>query len=95
MKLISTLPILLLTLGTTIAEELSATDLLKRIDQEKPIKLTNTTINGNLDFTQLERKTRGGSYGGRVGRVKEFFTKLRAPLMLEHCTINGDLITYS
>lgn len=73
---------------------ITAADLLKQIDEERPLRISEATITGDLDFTRLKRKTRGGSYGGRVGQVKEFFTKLRAPLVLEDCVIEGGIITF-
>ena len=76
------------------ADTVSAIDLLKRIDGEKPIELKGVSISGDLDFTKLSKKYRGGAYGGRVGRVKEYYTKLRAPLVLEDSTINGAIITF-
>ncbi|MGK0184912.1 MAG: hypothetical protein ACI9R3_000686 [Verrucomicrobiales bacterium] len=80
--------------GTIQAETITAADLLQRIDGEKPVRIASATITGDLDFTRLKRKTRGGSYGGRVGQVKEFFTKLKAPLLLEDCVIEGGIITF-
>ena len=50
----------------------------------EPIELKGKTIVGDLDFTRLQKKYRGGSYGVRRGVVKEFFTKLRAPLVLRN-----------
>ncbi len=71
-----------------------ATDVLIRIDTEEPITIKGATIQGDLDFTQLRRKVPGGSYGLRVGMVKEFYTKLKAPLVLEDCVIDGSIITF-
>ena len=86
-----------LTLATSsmaALESMPASDVLLRIDTEAPITIQNATIQGDLDFTQLRRKTPGGSYGGRVGMVKEFYTKLKAPLVLEDCVIDGSIITF-
>lgn len=84
-----------LTMTASLAkEQIPATDVLIRIDTEEPITIKNASIQGDLDFTQLRKKTPGGSYGGRVGMVKEFFTKLKAPLTLEDCVIEGGIITF-
>jgi len=84
----------LTTISGFALESIPAADLLIRIDTEEPVTIKNATIQGDLDFTQLRRKTPGGSYGGRVGVVKEYYTKLRAPLVLEDCVIDGSLITF-
>ncbi len=84
----------LATASVTAKDVIPASDVLLRIDTEEPITIKNATIQGDLDFTQLRRKTPGGSYGGRVGVVKEFYTKLRAPLVLENCVIEGSVITF-
>jgi hypothetical protein len=92
---LSVLAALALTMSSTSAlESMSAADVLLRIDTEEPITIKKATILGDLDFTQLRRKTPGGSYGGRVGVVKEYYTKLKAPLILEDCIIDGSLITF-
>lgn len=80
--------------GMCASTRMPASDVLLRIDTEEPVTIQNAHIEGDLDFTQLKKKTPGGSYGARVGMVKEFYTKLRAPLTLENCVIEGDIITF-
>lgn len=80
--------------GMAEAPRMPASDVLLRIDTEEPITIQGAHIEGDLDFTQLNKKTPGGSYGARVGMVKEFYTKLRAPLTLEDCVIEGGIITF-
>ncbi len=92
---LSILAALALTTGSISAvETMPAADVLLRIDTEELVTIKNAMIQGDLDFTQLRRKTPGGSYGGRVGVVKEYYTKLKAPLILEDCVIDGSLITF-
>ena len=74
---------------------LTADELLERIDKKEHVELEGVTITGDVNFEKLEKKYRGGSYGVRKGVVKEFFTKLRAPLILKNCRIEGEFITYS
>lgn len=74
---------------------ISAEEVLERINRGKAVELDGVTIVGDLNFEKLEKKYRGGSYGVRKGVVKEYFTKLRAPLVLKNCRIKGEVITYS
>lgn len=73
----------------------TAESILQRINAQEHVELEGVTITGDLDFTTLEKKFRGGSYGIRKGMVKEFFTKLSAPLVLRNCRIEGEIITYT
>lgn len=75
--------------------QLSAAVILKKIDREEKVELTGATISGDLDLTQLSKKYKGGSYGVRRGLVKEFYTKVKAPLILKNCTLDGSIVTRS
>ncbi|MEO1260279.1 MAG: hypothetical protein AAFZ15_15900 [Bacteroidota bacterium] len=76
-------------------ERIAATDILDKINKAQPVEISNKTIVGDLDFTTLKKKFRGGSYGVRKGVVKEYFTKLLAPMTLKNCIIEGEIITFS
>ncbi len=75
--------------------KISADAILQKIDREEAVEITDAVITGDLDFTKLEKKYKGGSYGVRVGMVKEFYGKLKSPLVLKNCTVKGDVITRS
>lgn len=85
----------LLTFNTSAQEVVQASDILQMVNKKEKVELEGVTIKGDLDFTSLNKKFRGGSYGVRKGVVKEYFTKLLAPLILKNCTIEGDIITFS
>ena len=85
----------LMAFNVSAQEVIQASDILQKINKKEKVELEGVTIKGDLDFTSLNKKFRGGSYGVWRGVVKEFFTKLLAPLILKNCTMEGDIITFS
>lgn len=83
------------TRATGQPETVSAEALLRRINAEESVRIHGKRIVGDLDFTALDNKYPGGSYGVRIGRVREIFTKLKSPLHLEDCVIDGAIITFT
>lgn len=95
-RFLATLALTFTTHGFLWAEQAptKAQALLEKIDRGQPLKLKNAQITGDLDFTQLRDKRAGGSYGGRVGRVKEFYTQVNVPLVFENCEFTGSIVTF-
>ncbi|MEZ4959928.1 MAG: pentapeptide repeat-containing protein [Saprospiraceae bacterium] len=83
------------SMGAFAQNTISAAAILEKINRVEKVELDGAIITGDLDFTQLDKKYKGGSYGVRHGFVKEFYTKLQAPLILKNCTLQGAIITRS
>ncbi|MEZ4957005.1 MAG: pentapeptide repeat-containing protein [Saprospiraceae bacterium] len=76
-------------------QAINASEIIDQINKMEPVEITGKTIVGDLDFSRLDKQFRGGSYGVRNGVVKEFYSKLHAPLQLKDCVIKGAIITFS
>jgi hypothetical protein len=68
---------------------------MKEINDGKPIQYENVTIRGDFDFTLIQNKSKGGSYGIRGGVAKEYIGKVTAPVMFKNCVFLGEVITFS
>lgn len=81
--------------GKTQSQTIRASEIIAQINKKEPVTISGKTIVGDLDFSRLDKQFRGGSYGVRNGMVKEFYSKLQAPLQLKDCVIKGAVITFS
>ena len=71
----------------------SPAQILQMINRQEAVTLEGATITGTLDFTLLEKQHPSGSYGVRNGQVKRFTAKVKQPLVLKNCTIQGGIRT--
>ncbi len=79
---------------THIAQtHIQADIIMKEISKGNRVDYENLTIRGNLDFTLITNKSRGGSYGVRDGVVREYIGKVTAPVTFTNCTFLGEVIT--
>ena len=73
-KTITVFLVLFLCIGfsfTHIAQtHVQADVVMEEISKGEPVSYENLTIRGNLDFTLINNKSRGGSYGVRNGIVR-------------------------
>jgi hypothetical protein len=68
---------------------------MKEINDGKSIEYENVTIRGDFDFTLIQKKSKGGSYGIRGGVAKEYIGKVTAPVMFKNCVFLGEVITFN
>jgi hypothetical protein len=72
-----------------------ADDIIQQINNKETVQISDAVINGDLDFTQMKKKYKGGRYGIRGGIAQEYFTRIEAPLTFANCVFTGDIITRS
>ena len=73
----------------------NAQDILQLVSEGASVKIANATIVGDLDFTKVKKKFKGGSYGVRGGIAQEYFTRVTAPITFTSCEFLGAVLTKS
>lgn len=68
--------------------------IIQEINDGKSVQYENVTIRGDFDFTLIQKKSKGGSYGIRGGVAKEYIGKVMAPVTFINCTFLGEIITF-
>ncbi|MFC1724777.1 pentapeptide repeat-containing protein [candidate division KSB1 bacterium] len=87
--------------------QVNAVDIIKQINNGKPVHYENIEIKGDLDFTQLKDTSFGKDEVSSSGRlengvrnwrnfinVKKYFN-IRQPLFFKNCTFTGKIKAYS
>lgn len=86
---------MVITVAGRAQTTISAGALLAQIERGESVNLEGAIITGDLDFTQLNNKKKGGSYGIRNGAVREYIAQVTAPITLTNCTLQGRIRTRS
>lgn len=70
---------------------LDASDVVRKIDDKRPIEIRDATIRGTLDFTELanQQRVRNSKMSN-----EEYKSRVEVPLTFRNCTFKGDVIAY-
>lgn len=72
------------------AQTITAEKILEMVNAQQEINLTNTTIEGDLDFTQLDNKREENTGGDR----QAFRSTVDVPLSFTGCTFTGKVLGF-
>lgn len=70
---------------------LDANEILRKIDDKRPIDVRNAVIRGTLDFTELANQQR---VKNSKMSSEEYKSRVEVPLTFRNCTFKGDVIAY-
>ena len=70
---------------------LDANDILRKIDDKRPIEVRDAVIRGTLDFTELANQQRVKN--SKMSN-EEYKSRVEVPLTFRNCTFKGDVIAY-
>jgi uncharacterized protein YjbI with pentapeptide repeats len=76
--------------GYLNAQSVSASEVIDMVNSGKNVELSNVTIEGNLDFTQLDNMRETNTGGDR----KSFRSTVKVNLSFSGCTFTGRIMGY-
>ncbi|GAB3175341.1 pentapeptide repeat-containing protein [Telluribacter humicola] len=81
----------MLAVSATAQSTLSAKEIIQNVDRKYAVEVSNKTIEGDLDLTDLsnkELKKRGNM------DTREYKSRVEVPLTFRNCTFKGDVLAY-
>ena len=82
--------LLLNATGASAQSTVSAEDIVQKINRKQSVSLSNATIRGTLDLTELSNKKVKKNRGGN----EEYKSTVEVPLTFRNCRFRGDVIAY-
>ena len=70
-----------------------AQNIISMLDTKQEINISDATIVGDLNFTDIEKKYKGGRYGVKGGIAQEYFSRVSNNMTFTNCTFSGEIIT--
>lgn len=94
MKSLLAIALFLTTAAAFAQTKIKASDIIRQINEGKPVEYRNAEIEGDLDLTALENRRVERTSGSMWDENETYESTVEVPLTFTNCTFLGDVLAY-